>query len=88
MSKILWRKTYALNHKKGSFWVYVSKHTHGLFYSSIVYHTRKGNWSNGESVYLELMVQTFYAKREKEAYDKCLKWVDKNLGKEYKIKIK
>jgi hypothetical protein len=85
MSQILWRKQYHLNHKRGYFQIFVSEHTNGLFYGSVVYYTRQGDWSKGEVIDLELKVQTFYGKTEEEAYGKCIKWVEDNLGKEYQI---
>jgi hypothetical protein len=85
MSQILWRKQYILNHNKGHFRIYISEHTNGLIYGSVVYYTRQGDWSKGEEIDPELKVESFYGKSEEEAFNICVKWIDDNLGKEYKI---
>jgi len=87
MAHIIWRKEYVLSHRKGFFRIYISEHLSGLFYGSVVYYNRQEDWSKGEVIDLELKVETLFSKSEEDVYQKCIQWVDKNLGNEYEIKF-
>ncbi|MBL7888008.1 MAG: hypothetical protein JNL24_00555 [Bacteroidia bacterium] len=82
---INWTKTYNLSHVNGSFNIYISSHKSGYFYGAIMYYTQKGAWVEQTEPHFAFKLKQFAGATEEEVYQKCIKWVEKNLPGKYTI---
>ena len=85
--RILWTKSYNLNHKLGTFKIYISHHSNGAFFGGVQHYDKKGSWSKGEIVELEFKLEQFLDTNEEKVYQTCLDWVNNNLKGDFKITL-
>lgn len=83
--RILWTKSYKLNHKLGSFMIFVSHHSNDSFLGAVMHFTKKGDWSKGETIEIEAKLEQFIDTDEERVYQQCLNWINENLKGGYDI---
>jgi hypothetical protein len=77
-------KQYTVRHSKGTFRMFVSEHFDGSFFSTVLYYSKSR--SHGESATrLTFAHRNFKGRSADEAYSKCLRWIDANLGSGYSV---
>ena len=80
--KIKNTRQYRIHHSKGSFRLYVSEHFDGSFFSTVLYYSKH---RGQDEITLGFAHRNFKGRSEEDAYNKALRWVNENLGRQYSV---
>lgn len=81
---IEWTKEFQIDHKKGAFKIYISCHKNKQMYGGIVYYEKSGALA-GDNTEINLKLHNIIGKDENSLLYLCKKWIDENLGSDYKM---
>ncbi|MDM1556114.1 hypothetical protein HX126_16230 [Chryseobacterium indologenes] len=85
---MLWTKTYSLNFPGKKFSIYITNYDNTNYLGGVHYYTKEGEWSNTENlVSLDFKFEQFVDLGEQDVYNKCIDWVNNNLGNNYEINL-
>lgn len=84
---INWTKAYNVDHQNGLFKLYVSSHIDGNYFGAVLYYVRSGNWSERETLHLDMKLEQFRDLSEEGVYQQCTDWINQNLPGRYTITL-
>lgn len=84
MGNVVQTNRFTVHDQKERFQLFISEHTDGYFYGTLVYHEKSGDFSDGtrEMVFKH---QNFAGNSEQDVLQRCKEWIDQNLGSGYSV---
>jgi hypothetical protein len=85
MPNMITAKIWDINHSKGFFKIHVRKLDDGQYFASVLYYDRREMHEGDDREPVELKMEAFIETSEERGYQRCIDWIDKNLGTGFKV---
>ena len=76
-------KEYHVYHKMGSFRIYVSRHSDGLCYGTVVYYYKSGKTPEQKGQCFDIEAHFILGTNKASVFQECKDWISGNLGSDF-----
>ncbi|MGD2126905.1 MAG: hypothetical protein PVG99_12550 [Desulfobacteraceae bacterium] len=85
MLKIMKTKVWDINHSKGFFKIHVCQLDAGQYFASVLHYERREMREGDDRDSVDLKMEPFVETSEERGYQRCIDWIEKNLGTGFKV---